>query len=447
MVFDSSKGQTEARESEKLVYHWTKDAPDNKVNLAEQIDDVCLCDASINVSRLFPIENEDNASTTTTTTTNVKQDENKRTLKLKFENTIVLIVEVEPDQSIWMAAHIAPPCNDQGYQQQHTSIPTDALERFINNIYIRFCLLNGTFRMIGKQAKSVCEDYFNIVLRDVHLDSSIANIASLYNYILYQDLNAMTLMKTNSFINHLVSIDPDKIRHTIVIFNDQLVWSSLTMHTTRFLYNYMVSVLVRDALQEELSTEVDKVRRIKENLPIYIAEEGNNLDDCRSKFYMTVFRSSNNMTLGMIFSEPDQNELIQKCERMLTSDSRLGVIPLVSLAQSVGQNFLKSNSMGANVSSHVFINKLSLSISRPQKTDTQVREHLTEIEPELRALSKERGSLAEEFYARTLDDSWLTVTNTKYRTTYSVNNVINSGLTEAHQSASTLKSTFALSRP
>lgn len=547
MVFDSSEGD------KGLLYHWTKEAPDNKASLTEQIDDVCLCDASINVSQLFNVqedvydlsknENETKQHDTKQTT---KQN---RSLSLKFEKTIVLIVEVESKQSIWMAAHVAPIDDEQNHPQQ-IDIPIDAIERFIRNTYNRFCLLNGTFSMIKEQSKNVCQKYFDKVLQDVHLNSIISNVASLYNYILYLDINPLTLVKVNSFINHLVCINMEKIRHTIVIFNDQLLWSSLSMYDTRLLYNYLVSVLIRDALQEELSTEVDKVRRIEDNMPIYLTDDsslirnsynsvshdGNNSTtsseiikisgESLEKFYITVFRSSNNMTLGIILNESDQNDLIQKCEQVLTSDVRVGVIPLASLAQSVGQNFLKANSTGyssqsqtnqssqqnaaaaaaatsnsstvssswrrsstsgatslsslkpgggiSNEQKYVYMNRLNVSISWPISMDMQNKEHLLsnqhdnigvdsiqqsslkkprllkyliELEPELRDIERQCGSLVEEFYGKTLNDSWLTVTNSKYRTIYSVHTVRNSGLTEADQSASILKSSFANIRP
>lgn len=423
MVFDSSKGD------EGLIYHWTKGAPDNKVSLTEQIDDICLCDASINISQLFSAQ--DDLKTT-----------GNRGLALTFEKTIVVIVEVEPILSIWMAAHVAP-----------IDVPIDTIERFICNTYDRFCLLNGTFNMIGQRSKSICEEYFNKVLQDVHLNSIISNVASLYNYILYLDINlhTLTLMKVNSFINQFVCINAEKIRHTIVIFNDQLLWSSLGMHDTRLLYNYLVSVLIRAALQEELSTEVDRVRRIEENMPIYLTDNCDTssheevLQMNLEKYYMTVFRSSNNMTLGIILNEPNQNDFIQKCEEL---------IPLASLAQSVGQNFLKANSASSTTSlKYVLINRLNLSIDIQNKehldntgVDTRLLKYLVELEPELRDLSRQYGSLVEEFYGKTSNDSWLTVTNSKYRTVYSVHNVRNSGLTEAAQVASNLKSNFANSR-
>lgn len=545
MVFDSNKGD------KGLLYHWTKEAPDNKASLTEQIDDVCLCDASINVSQLFNVREDVNDLAETKNETNRQHDskttKQNRSLSLTFEKTIVLIVEVESKQSIWMAAHVASIDNEQNHPQQ-IDIPIDAIERFICNTYNRFCLLNGTFSMIKEQSKNVCQKYFDKVLQEVHLNSIISNVASLYNYILYLDINPLTLMKVNSFINHLVCINMEKIRHTIVIFNDQLLWSSLSMYDTRLLYNYLVSVLIRDALQEELSTEVDKVRRIEENMPIYLTDDfiGDSnhsvsqdwnksttssetikiSSESLEKFYITVFRSSNNMTLGIILNEPDQNDLIQKCEQVLTSDIRVGVIPLASLAQSVGQNFLKANSTGyssqsqnsqssqqnavaaaaatsnsssvssgwrrssasgatslsllktgggiSNEQKYVLMNRLNVSISWPLSMDMQNKEHLLstqhdnigvdsiqqsslkkprllkyliELEPELRDINRQYGSLVEEFYGKTLNDSWLTVTNSKYRTIYSVHNVRNSGLTEADQSASILKSSFANIRP
>lgn len=396
MVFNYSKGH------KGLIYHWVKEI---KVTVTEQIDDICLCHASINVSQLF--QEDDKPKQTSG---------QKRGLALRFEKTLVSIVEVDPTLSIWMAAHVIPMDDD---------LPIDAIERFISNIYDRFCLLNGTFNN-----ENISEEYFNKVLQDVHLDSIISNIGSLYNYVLYLDINPLTLMKVNSFINHLVSIDAEKIRHTIVIFNDQLLWSSLGMNDTRLLYNYLVSVLIRAALQEELSTEVEKVRKIEENIPVRLSDNDPN--------YMTVFRSSNNMTLGIILMEPDQNDLTQKLG--------VGVIPLASLAQTVGQNFLSSHPQtNQNSQQHIAIRYDSIQQSCTK--ESRFLKYFIELEPELRNIHRQYGSLVVEFYGKTSNDSWLTVTNSKYKSIYSVHNARNSTLTEADQSASNMRLSFASSRP
>ena len=418
MVFNANEGQQEGCEKDKLLFHWTKDQPDNKVSLTQQLDDVCLCDASVNTSiRLSTSIHPPNEATKngedcrdqsqgqqTDTCPSInesglpeEQINNRRSLVLTFETTLVVVVEVEPEQSIWIAVHVSLASNvlDQSTtsvtQQQSTSdnrlldpscISSEAIERFVGNIYSRFCLINGTFSMIiqdktdelnrmgtkcdqsrgiiRNQLRRICEDYFSNVLSEIHLNSMMTNLPSLYNFIVYLDLNPLTLMKVNSFINHLVCIDADRIRYTIAIFNDQLLWSSMNIYDTRLVYNYLISVLIRDSLQEELSRDVDRVRRIKEDMPVYLSEDRDEMgesltnlslsDDSKqkkslSKFYLTVFRSSNNMTLGLVLSENGLVELMQRCELFLTSDSRMGVIPLASLAQSVGQNFLKANSL------------------------------------------------------------------------------------------------------
>jgi len=558
MIFNSSEGRDESREGDKLLYHWTKDATNFKVSRDEQIDDICLCDASLNVS--YRLGRDMSRSTQLNhQNSGHKVEDNGRlrpnkSLVLTFENTLILVVEVESKESIWMAAHVAPPStNDceggsQNVQRMDTScIPAEAIKRILNNIYARFCLLNGTYEMISakvledetcdnidserrrkivrERIRLICENYFDQILPDIHLNSFISNVASLYNYILYLDLDPITLMKVNSFINHLVCLNATQIRHTIVIFNDQLLWSSLNMHDTRLLYNYLVSILIRDALQEELSKEVDRVRRLTENTAIYLGDTSDidggisadsTLDDSLegerqaaltrklTKFYLTVFRSSNNMTVGLLLSDPNLTDLIQKCEQILTSDSRVSVVPLASLAQSVGQSFLKANTkiyqkpqptyqqqstaMGLSASpgnwkkttpvsggrkltnqldqKYIFMDKTDVSISWPPCMDMQNKEHLLvssldsgihdlpngkkmrlikyliELEPEVGELHRRLGSPLVEFLGRTHNDSWITFTNTAYKSIYSVHNVRNSGLSEAQQSAINLRSLF-----
>lgn len=476
MIFNSSYGQDEGKEGDKLLFHWTKDAPGNEVDKTEQIDDVCLCDASINA--------------TIRLSTNSKK--NNRSLVLTFETSLVVIVEIESKATIWVAVHV------ELFSQ------TDSIERVIRNIYSRFSLINGTFQMIiddvkkesdseediRRRLRDICKSYFPRNLNDIHLDSIMTNIPSLYNFIVYLDLNPITLMKVNSFINHLICIEATQICHTIAIFNDQLVWSSMNKFDSCLLYNYLVAVLIRDAMQEELSREMDKVRRIKENMPIYLrySNDDSNTDDSVSeqrlqRFFITVFRSSNNMTLGLIMKDPDQFELIQRCEHLLTSDSRLGVIPLASLAQSVGQNFLKSSAKTRQTSTsntgknqinldqkYLCFDRLSESASWSpgiesssqtnipsstassgiERNSTQevsrknrklrLTKYLLELEPELNQFG------VKEFLGKTTSDTWLNVVESKYRSIYSIYKMRNAGLSEARQNALDLETAITSSR-
>lgn len=414
MIFNLNDGHNESQEGDKLIYHWTKGEPNFKASLAEQIDDVCLCDASVtfsqrmtgDVGKTHEEEDKQNVSGSTCSKDRSNPDLDRfYSLSLNFESTLVHILSIEPELSIWMAVHVAPLETknqssslttsadqvDTKLSMAHTQ--TDLLERAMINIYNQFCLLNGSFRMlvdrmveredIGSNKtvekddkckirtglRAVCSAYFDSMLPSIHMSSVLSNTPSLYNYISYLDLDPLTLMKVISFINHLTSINMMQLRHTIVIFNNQLLWSSLKLIDTRLLYNYLVSVVIKDALQNELSREVDKVRRIAENTPIYLTEEKRRqtLDKLNAghtmlseqqdlihlgrlelcEFFLTVFRSSNDMTLALVLAKPNLEDLLLECERILTSDSRLGVIPLVNLAQTVGQNFLRDQSGGS----------------------------------------------------------------------------------------------------
>lgn len=402
MIFNLNDGHNESQEGDKLIYHWTKEEPNSRVSLAEQIDDVCLCDASVTFSQRMTVDAAILSIDEGKQRTGDDSSPEKRSgsalnqfssLSLSFESTLVHILAIEPELSIWMAVHIGPqkkePTSAPTTSAVQTSNPfnpssvsSDLLERMMINIYNRFCLLNGSFVMIADRLighhnplntsdkstlrtglRSICSTYFDLMLPSIHFSSVLSNTASLYNYISYLDLDPLTLMKVISFINHLTSINLMQLRHTIVIFNNQLLWSSLKLIDTRLLYNYLVSVVIKDALQEELSKEVDKVRRIAENKPIYLTDEKqlNGLGDDTYKqmeshdpihsgrlklarFFLTVFRSSNDMTLALVLADPDLEDLLLECERILTSDNRLGVIPLVNLAQTVGQNFLRDQS-------------------------------------------------------------------------------------------------------
>lgn len=406
MIFNASEGKDESKEGDKLLYHWSRGASDNnyKISSTEQIDDICLCDATISASFRLNCDNVKHQENNDAEARTGARD-SRKCLQMNFGRTIIIVIEVEPEATIWFAVRVG---TVQTQQQRQTSqpeqesscesdqvgafssltndIPAEAIERVVKNVYSRFCLLNGTFQMISRdieqkerEAKGenctndslkssirnrlryVCDQYFDSILPGIHLTSSVSNIVSLYNYVFYLDLNPVTLMTVNSFVNHLVCTNAYQLRHTIAIFNDQLLWSSMNMTDTRLLYNYLVSTLIRDALQEELSTEVNKVRIIAQEKPIYLSatsdvgedtrcdkatheeEEGSESSPDLVRFYLTLFRSSNNMTLGLILRDNKQSELIRSCELLLTSDSRLGVIPLASLAQTVGQNFLRSN--------------------------------------------------------------------------------------------------------
>lgn len=569
MIFNSSEGCHESQEGDKLLYHWVRDATNFRVSLTEQVDDICLCDASVNFSnRLncdirakFVNQSPSNSGNTTRVPSqednNNENDGERRGITLNFENTVVLASKVEHESSIWIALHVSAPISSienkdtsaqplvQRSFADPSTIPIDAAKRVVDNIYKRFCLLNGTFKMIAnrvseinpsltigseelrklirEETRSICEQYFTETLPAIHLHSYIYNVAALYNYILYLDISPISLMKVNSFINHVIGIDPTKIRHSIVIFNDHLLWSSLNMEDTCTVYNYLISVPIKGALQEELVKEVDKVRRIKEDMPIYLTEcslisdkTGDYSDDnppssdrmtkvALGKLYLTLFRSSNDMTLGLFLTESNLTDLLMNCELFLTRDTRLGVIPLASLAQLVGQSFLKTNSQPTSVTTssiagkstidvslgpnslasrkkspadnivakanilsgqkYVMIDRIDSSVTWPTKLEIQRRGHSTiaqppsvgssskwqrlvrwliELEPDFHQLRCLTGGKLEEFLGKLQSDCWVMIINSQYRTVYSINKIKNSGLTEAQQSAIQLER--ALSR-
>lgn len=557
IVFNTNDGQGEGCERDKLLFHWTKDVIDNKIDLAEQIDDVCMCDASIAASSRLSTgmsnsRDSHHQKTSRNTGTSFEDDplnrcEPGQSIVITFDPTVVVIVEVEPERSIWMAVHVSPGQQvaendqDQTLITNQNVIPTEAVKQVVKNIYLRFCLLNGTFQMIAndivqnssgrgedsdhdfksllrERIRSVCESYFNLVLAEIHLTSLISNIASLHNYLVYLDLNPITLMKVMSFINHLVSIDPIQIRHTITIFNDQLIWSSLNQIDSRLLYNYLVAVLIRDALQEELVKETDKVRFIAEDMHVYLddncdqqkrqtmnIESGMSaitINDPKrlSRYYLTVFRTRNNLTLGLIFKEAEQTELKRKCEQMLMTDSRLGVIPLASLAKLVGQNFIKTsaghyftiaNSSSNSVPSkrrqsntstnsikssplndhrYLSLDRSTFSVSSLFNVDSQNRDgshhgpsegvnleapsnrkqrfikNLLDLDSEMQVIGKRTGYRVEEYLAKTTGDIWLTALNSKYRCIYSLYKMRSASLSEARESAINLRSDLISNR-
>uniref|UniRef100_A0A6G1S9P7 Vacuolar fusion protein CCZ1 n=1 Tax=Aceria tosichella TaxID=561515 RepID=A0A6G1S9P7_9ACAR len=556
MIFNTYDGQGEGCEHEKLLYHWTKDVPDNKIDLTEQIDDICMCDASIGASSRLstgitnPRDSHDqkksHGAKSSFRVDPLNQYDTGQSIVITFEPTVVVIVEVEPERSIWMAVHVSPGQameNDhsQANTSDHNTIPTDAVKQIVRNIYLRFCLLHGTFQMIADDIirsegafkrnaeelkddirgkfRTICEYYFNLALAEIHLTSLVSNIASLHNYLVYLDLNPVTLMKVISFINHLVAIDPIQIRHSITIFNDQLIWSSLNSIDSRLLYNYLVAVLIRDALQEELVEETDKVRLIAEDMPIYLDDDCEQLarhsasiepsmsavriDGSKrlTKYYLTVFRSRNNLTLGLIFKDTKQTELKQRCEQMLMTDSRLGIIPLASLAKLVGQNFIKTSANNysaiTNTSSnsvpskrrqtnsitsstktwslndhrYLSLDRLSFSVSSlfinadaqnrdaahhgtldgvnpdgPSNRKLRFIKYLLELEPEMHDIGKQTDSRVEEYIAKSTSDIWLSVLNSKYRCVYSLYRLKSSILTEARESAINLRSSLVTNR-
>lgn len=407
IVFDTSYGCEEGKAADKLLYYWHKDNAKRMIPEGQKIDDVCLCDASINMSFFFKTEETE------------KTINEKKNLILNFDSTQIFLQKLESYHSIWTAAYIHSDRKlDTSNAWGQNSIPSFAVEKIVKNIYSNFCLLNGPFSFIIQRLKKksayinlskcefddkvrnklrlLCEGYFTNMLNTIHLDSLIMNLATLNSNIVYLDLEALTLMKVNSYINHLVSLDAKQLRHTIVIFNDQLLWSSMSLVDTRILYNFLVSFVIREALHEELRGEVKKVRQILTNMKVYLrcdniqersntecdnqtqkgvkkeldstkndgdddkceeTKEYKDTDDIISKrkfkltkLYMTVFRSSNNMTLALLLGKKDCQELIDKCASILTTDTRIGVIPMDSLAQSVGQAFLKVNSRLGSVS-------------------------------------------------------------------------------------------------
>ena len=426
-VFNSEWGQEEGSEHLKLIYFFNSDGD---LSTDQKVSECGLSQTVISFANTF--DNDYNAC------------EALHGLKNRL-----IFHQMEPNY--WSVLSLTIPysvlkSNEDSNQiiEYHNEEINDSFIRLIlNNIYQHFRLINGPIDKLWSTCAnrdiflSKCKEFFDSTVP--HIKLSPINLIEVYSAIQYLPLDNMTFMSTQSFVNHVSCVECGLIRHTMFLYNDQLVCSSLPLSDTKTVYNYLINVVIPDAICEEISGQQSvKTRWIRKAMPVYLEET----DD---KFYqMSLFRSINGATV-VIFMKDHSDQVLAKCEALMCTRIIGLTTKLAEIAIKIsGTNSLNTdmNSKEAfkfvyfNSSNSAFKANVSALLDQRRITESDLVKLVVDIDSDLKSVIKDKNVC--EIISKTTNDSWLVVHHSDDRTLFSMLNHKNANLIEASDTVNAL---------
>ena len=288
-VFNTSWGQKEGQEHEKLIYYWCNKGGSDGVAMEQQISDCGLAEGVINFVSNFGNQNQD--------------QEDIKCQAIHGMRTRIVLDELENDYWSVMVISVSYSIlkgtqDDEQIVEYHQEEINDRFVRLMmRNIYRHFKFLNGQIDMLWKECNKdrnkfleLCKHFFDSNIP--HLKLTPIHLIQAYSAIQYLPLDNINFMLTQSFVNHVVCLDCNRIVNSMFLYNDQLVCSSLTLNDTKTVYSYLTTTIIPDVICEEISglQQNVKTRWIKKGLKVYLTET--------NQFYeMNLFRSINGATV------------------------------------------------------------------------------------------------------------------------------------------------------
>lgn len=299
------------------------------------------------------------------------------------------------------------------------SFETSSAQAVLSTIYEYFCLLNGTFESIAaakgpEGLRTALSLFFAWYLTPLPASSPILGIR-------YLTLDSAKFMKLQSFLNHVAfsRLNKDQI-NSLLLYNEQLVSSSLPLRQTKSLYSYLNHILIPEAVCIEVATPKERAYWFKKHEVVHVPD----------KRSMSVFRTVNGATLALFHQESfDVDSLTSLCAQELYS-----LAILLCPQQNEPVNLVSDPSI-----SYVYVNDSNAALKTSSTTPSsnlavssfeQDIKLLTDTEPN--SQSRRKPATALQVLARNEEDNWLGVQRADERTLYcTLTNHKNASLSEA----------------
>lgn len=427
-VFNSEWGQQEGSEHLKLVYFYSSDP---EVTADQKISECGLSQAVISFANNFGDD--------------INGCEALHGLKSRL-----IFHQMEPNY--WSVLSLTIPysvlkSNEDSNQiiEYHNEEINDSFVRLIlSNIYRHFRLVNGPIDKLWTSCcgdreifLAKCNEFFESTVP--HIKLSPINLIEVYSAIQYLPLDNMTFMSTQSFVNHVSCVDCPLIRHTLFLYNDQLVCSSLPLTDTKAIYNYLVNIIIPDAICEEISGQQSvKTRWIRKAMPVHFEETEDTL------YYMSLFRSINGATVVILMKE-HSDLVLAKCEALMCTRIIGLTAKLAEIAIKIsGTNSVNSEMSGKEAFKFVYFNSsnsafkanVSALLDQRRITESDLVKLVVDIGSDLKSVIDDKNVC--EIISKTTNDSWLVVHHSDDRTLFSMLNHKNANLIEASDTVNAL---------
>ncbi|RDD36569.1 Vacuolar fusion protein CCZ1-like protein [Trichoplax sp. H2] len=226
-IFNTTLGQEEGTEHEKILFYY----PDAD-NIDKQSRSVGLSEAIVHFCGTFAPD---------------RPCEVVQTLKSRQ-------VFYQPEENFWMIMAPSEVTNKDGnnivYHQDE--VQDQALQSILMLSYKIFRLFNGPFSMTFNESVDSCREllkhFFTRFIKSIKLAQQ--DLQDVLQGIRFLPLGKQQFLKVQQFIN-LIEANFSNITYAQLLFDDQLIWSSLDLDHTQILYGYLTTNLLPNHQEAE----------------------------------------------------------------------------------------------------------------------------------------------------------------------------------------------------
>ncbi|KAK0178558.1 hypothetical protein PV327_007436 [Microctonus hyperodae] len=234
-IFNSTFAHKEGEEDKKILYYYPE-----KTDIDTKIRNVGLSEAIIKFTESFnPGKTCDYCHT-------------HKTRQIYYQ----------PESNFWMIMIVGIPYytkikdGNEYTEYQNDAVSSTVCQAIVKQAYTRFRLFMGSFETILNEVnvgsvtllKHKLDYFYCEYLLALKLDHR--DVLDIFQGLQFLPLDKITFLKVQSFMNLIEATFP-QVKYTAFLYNDQLVWSALEPEDMQVVYNYLVSTLLPQYLQNE----------------------------------------------------------------------------------------------------------------------------------------------------------------------------------------------------
>lgn len=358
----------------------------------------------------------------------------------------------------------------------------------MRQVYDTFCLFNGTLTKLWDNCnrqlttfRSRCAASLSWFMNTIQLFS--INLMHLLGGISYLPLDRILFLEAQCLVQQILFVH-SRIQHAFLLYNDQIVFSSLPLHATAHLYRYLVSIVLPEVTSQEMS-ETFRSRNaprtcfVKKAEPVFLrlSMNSSNVAEELQLCLMSIYRANNGGTVVLLMDPLDLQA--QNAAKTISSGSTIVnledmqlqhildrlhtqmALRLPEISAKLGEqsvrlsgslessvNVASSSNMesGSEQLKYAYFNGNNLAyksncglngqFDHRKLIECEFVHLILDVEHDLRNQLSMPDNLI-ELVAKSTNDCWLIVNESDSRTLYTFLNNKNANLVEAYESSQT----------
>jgi hypothetical protein len=363
----------------------------------------------------------------------------------------------------------------------------------LRQVHDTFCLFNGSFTNLWTACdrslaafRARCAQSLHWFVNTIQLFS--INLMHLLGAISYLPLDKILFLEAQCLVQQVLFVHP-RCRHALLLYNDQIVYSSMPLHSTAQLYRYLVSIVLPEVTSQEMS-ETFRSRNaartcfVKSTEPVHLSlDPDDDLDSSAGRTLkvclMSIYRANNGGTVVLLL-EPTESQANDarnapsngSTSKSLVEDAQLQhildrlhaqmALKLPEISAKLGEQSVRlsvsleptSNSAPTHLNAesasdqlkYAYFNANNLAyksncglngqFDHRKLIECEFVHLILDIEHDLRTQMHLPDNLI-ELVAKSTNDCWLIVNESDARTLYTFLNNKNANLVEAYESSQT----------